>query len=764
MFRTIRTRLLLGFLLCISIPGALGPIGYIYLKDRSALDASTNSLKKAQLELQRTYQFTRDFINFGQRDVEFFASGHSEHLVKRAESLRGSYESLAELRNSTDSAFEPIIDRIVANLGTYESNLTNLVQVLRQRGFQDFGVVGRMREAIHGLEEDVDSPDLMVHMLSLRRHEKDYIIRNQARYVDALRDRAVVFEQAIAMHRKFDKDERVSMTRRLQNYVATFEELVSVDETIGIRGGVGQFSELNDIEQSLVADFDELQTLFNDYALQKTSSLANFLLVSFAAVGVLSLLISLVLSRRLTSPLHTLSRKMQEYVESEFKDDADLEGLTHVGDEVGQIARDFGELQRAIKEHVSSIHKAEQKSRLLSSIIERSSKSLAFTDAEFCIHYANSAFTDHLKKLECRGSNIDLRSLFAAQGQTADDYEEMESTVKSGKQWSAELVLREEDDSRTEAIMVISPVHLADDALTNLLISYEDVSERNVMERMLHDARRLESVGQLAAGVAHEINTPIQFVGDNTRFLRDSCADIGTFLRELIELAGSDKPPIDSGVIAESLEELDAEYLIEETATAIDQSLEGISRVAKIVQAMKQFSHPSNDRSEVNVNQAIESTVTVASNEWKYVAEMDLDLAADMPYVYCDAGQFNQVLLNMIVNASHALADAGKGNAGGLGLISISSAHNDDWAEIRISDNGCGMPADVKARVFDPFFTTKDVGKGTGQGLSIAHDVVVNKHKGTITVESEPGEGTTFVIRLPLRAEADGCELAARTG
>ena len=357
MLRTIRTRLLLGFLLCISIPAALAPVVFNYQKDRDALDATSSALLNAQLELQRTYQLSRDFINYGQRDLEFFAGGQSEYLAPRAEMLTASRARLDELRGVADATFEPIIERILAALASYETNFVELTGRLHERGFQDYGVVGRMRNAIHSLEEKVVADDLIVHMLSLRRHEKDYIIRNQPQYVDLLLARAAVLEESIAAHSELSADEQAGLTSHLNDYVAAFEELVEIDRAIGIRNGAELFAELNAIEQSLVADFDELQSAVNDYATSKSTLLTNFLQIAFIVVAVLSLLLALFLARRMTDPLHALSGKMQDYVESEFTKDAELGQLTRVGDEVGQIARDFGHMQKAIKEYVSSIRK-----------------------------------------------------------------------------------------------------------------------------------------------------------------------------------------------------------------------------------------------------------------------------------------------------------------------------------------------------------------------------------------------------------------------
>jgi signal transduction histidine kinase len=188
-----------------------------------------------------------------------------------------------------------------------------------------------------------------------------------------------------------------------------------------------------------------------------------------------------------------------------------------------------------------------------------------------------------------------------------------------------------------------------------------------------------------------------------------------------------------------------------EVPQAIQQSLQGIGRVTTIVRAMKEFSHPgSEEKSDTDLNRAIETTITVARNEWKYVAEVVTDFDPALPLVRCLPGEINQVILNLIVNAAHAIADVVENNGKSKGTITIRTRSQGDRVEIRVSDTGTGIPETIRAKIFDPFFTTKGVGKGTGQGLAIAHSVIVDKHGGTISCETEVGKGTTFVIRLPL--------------
>jgi two-component system, NtrC family, sensor kinase len=288
----------------------------------------------------------------------------------------------------------------------------------------------------------------------------------------------------------------------------------------------------------------------------------------------------------------------------------------------------------------------------------------------------------------------------------------------------------------------------------------EALAELNRTQARLLQTSKLESIGQLAAGIAHEINTPTQFVNDNLVFLQQAFVP----LLRLIRCAGQIVDRARAGEIpAPLLDEFDRvardcqiDYLRTEVPQAFEQSLEGLGRIGNIVGAMKDFSHPSKGLKEpIDLAAAIRTTVSVARNEWKYVAELVMQFDDDLPLVPCERDLINQVVLNMVVNAAHAIDD--RANAGGpdMGKISISARRAGEHVEIHIADTGCGIAPDDRARVFDPFFTTKKQGRGTGQGLSIAWAIVVDQHHGEIELESVLGEGTTFIIRLPLRGASD---------
>jgi len=288
------------------------------------------------------------------------------------------------------------------------------------------------------------------------------------------------------------------------------------------------------------------------------------------------------------------------------------------------------------------------------------------------------------------------------------------------------------------------------------ILTGADVTQRKTLEEHLRQAQKLEATGRLAAGIAHEINTPTQYVGDNTRFLKESWEGIAN----LLHLSQSIRQQAETGVVAKELLEKfdsvaadsDLPYLLQEVPKAIEQSLDGVQRVAKIVKAMKDFSHPgSQEKRAIDINKAIESTIAVARHEWKYVAAMETDFQQDLPLVPCLIGEFNQVILNLIINAAHAIAAATAEGLREKGTITIRTYRRDEWAEIAVEDTGTGIPGDLRSRIFEPFFTTKPVGQGTGQGLALAHSVIVKRHQGQIWFETEVGCGTTFFMRLPLQ-------------
>ncbi len=290
-----------------------------------------------------------------------------------------------------------------------------------------------------------------------------------------------------------------------------------------------------------------------------------------------------------------------------------------------------------------------------------------------------------------------------------------------------------------------------------------DVTRQKKLESDLQQAQKLESVGRLAAGVAHEINTPVQFVNDSVQFVRDSMTDLMGIVQKqqavVAEVLAANPSAHVARAASDAVATADLPYLSEEIPRALERAVHGLDRVAVIVRSMKVFAHPGGELAEVDLNTAIASTLTVARHEYRYVADVETSFG-DVPRIVGYAGELNQVILNVLINAAHAIGDRVNGSSE-RGLITVSTARDGDAVLVSISDTGGGIPDHVRERVFDPFFTTKQVGRGTGQGLAIARAVIVEKHHGTLTFESKVGVGTTFHIRIPIDSRVSQTEHAA---
>ncbi|MBV1959215.1 MAG: PAS domain S-box protein [Pseudomonadales bacterium] len=291
---------------------------------------------------------------------------------------------------------------------------------------------------------------------------------------------------------------------------------------------------------------------------------------------------------------------------------------------------------------------------------------------------------------------------------------------------------------------------------TKIVLIVRDTTARIALEEQLNQAQKLESIGQLSAGIAHEINTPIQYVNDNMRTISEYLADIRTMTEgyQRLMLALEEQNLLSEQVKAlRNLEsQVDLEFILEDAPNAMEQSLQGIQRVSEIVKAMKIFSHAGGGQvSMLDINASLKSTLVVARNEYKYIAAIETDFA-ELPPVECHASELNQVFLNLIVNAAHAIEEKNEG----MGLIHISTLVPEaGCVEILITDNGCGIPEAIQHKIFDPFFTTKEVGKGTGQGLNLAFQVVESLHNGRILLDSTVGEGSRFRLKIPEKIQRD---------
>lgn len=378
------------------------------------------------------------------------------------------------------------------------------------------------------------------------------------------------------------------------------------------------------------------------------------------------------------------------------------------------------------------------------------------TDVDDCIVLTNKAVTDITgwKKEELIGiSIIDFFEMLHADFSSLAGKSKI-STIfgmnEVGNEQSSEAMEIETKQGSKKIIFSTSaPVKTVTNDLKGFIYILKDITEQVKMETQLHVSQKMEAVGQLAAGIAHEINTPMQYILDNTLFVKDSFKQVSDYIK-IIE---SDKVLIENNnLISSKRSEIDLDYILSEVPEAIKQTEVGIQRVSKIVLAMKDFSHHGqNEKIMADINRGIEVTATISKNEWKYYADLELKLAENLPQVYCNIDEINQVVLNMIVNAAHAIQEKQiKNNINEKGKIVISTYATMKEVIIEITDTGNGIPPHIKEKIFDPFFTTKEVGKGSGQGLAIAHNIIIKNHQGSIFVDSVPGVGTTFNIQLPI--------------
>jgi two-component system NtrC family sensor kinase len=375
--------------------------------------------------------------------------------------------------------------------------------------------------------------------------------------------------------------------------------------------------------------------------------------------------------------------------------------------------------------------KADDERKKLTIAIDYSPDAIVITDSFGIIEFVNPSFekiTGYSKK-EVIGKTP---SVLNSGRQDEKFYKNLWETIKTGNTWKGTFINKKKDGELYEEEAAISPVLNEQGLIANFVAVKRDISERIQMENQLRHAQKMESVGTLAAGIAHEINTPLQYLTDNTMFIKDSFLQFIPIIDKIVKfnIAGS----------------FDLENIKELIPTSIEESISGLKVVREIVAAMKNFSHPGKaDKQYADINKAINSTVTITRNVWKYTSEVKTNLDEKLPKVKCHLGDINQVILNMITNASDAI-----GEEGAKGVIEISTSVEGDFVLIKISDTGGGIPEELKEKIFQPFFTTKDVGKGTGQGLAISYDIIINKHHGSIDIDTKKGIGTTFIIKLPI--------------
>ncbi|HEY0748974.1 MAG TPA: ATP-binding protein [Steroidobacteraceae bacterium] len=397
-----------------------------------------------------------------------------------------------------------------------------------------------------------------------------------------------------------------------------------------------------------------------------------------------------------------------------------------------------------------------------------------FSSQEPLVVYCNKVVAEQheLRREDVIGKPIGILTRSVARINTMT--QEVSAALRAGHSYSIEDEVTRQDGSTFWIGLSIRPLFDAAGHMTHAVAVGADITvkreerlkkqelqdkllaqmkERERMALELQLAQKLESVGQLAAGIAHEINTPIQYVGDSLHFLRSAYEDLNQLLTVLRESVDALLSMHNNTAVRTKLDELnerlDIDFIRAEIPKAFSRTFDGVERVTNIVRAMKEFAHPdANEQSTADLNHAIETTLLVAANVYKYAATVSTQFG-ELPPVTCNVGELNQVFLNLIVNAAHAIQDSGKDV--GSGEITISTALAGDEVEIRIRDNGCGVPQENLSRIYDPFFTTKEVGRGTGQGLAITHSIIVDKHGGAIGVSSGVGKGTEFTLRLPVK-------------
>jgi len=591
------------------------------------------------------------------------------------------------------------------------------------------------------------------------------LVTEKAAYSASLQSFATS-EQVAAYQRALQRSSSRQAAEMLKQALDTTEDALSVDAETWSLAQAEAVRNLALVQREYARNVREIAR----NKLAKSRRAVAYAEALVLGVIVTSLALAAVIGRGITRSVLALVRVAGTVRK---RQDFSLRAPVTTSDEVGTLAEAFNEmlsviqerdrdlrlhrenLEHTVRERTQELSRRNEDMRLVLDTVEQG---LATLDEQGCIAAQRSRAFDSF--FGPPTPNVPFfRHIAGEDAELAGALEQDWARVKSGSALSDEgaraLVKRLRQGGRHFAI-AYKPIHRAD-TVQGALLTINDVtsevaeaSAREQLEKELQLAQKLEGVGQLAAGVAHEINTPMQYVGDNLVFLSKAFEKLIEHLGvtdSALSDAESSAPSVARAAIDASKVRLKLGYILENTPKALLDSSEGIAHVSAIVRAMKSFAHMDGDeKTGGDVNQALRDTLVVAQNEYRSVAEVETDLG-ELPTVMCFPGRLNQVFLNLIVNAAHAVADA-KPAAGGK--ISVRSHVEDGVVAVTIADNGGGIPKHIRDKVFDPFFTTKPVGKGTGQGLSIARSIIVDAHGGTLSFESEPGRGTAFTIRLPV--------------
>lgn len=496
--------------------------------------------------------------------------------------------------------------------------------------------------------------------------------------------------------------------------------------------------------------------------------------------------LSLAYARRISRPIQSLA----EFAERVRQGDLTARARVSTGDEIESLADSFNQmicdlhqshaeletthakllqntralsqsnalLTKEVQQHQETLKHLKKSEEKYRSILEQINDGYFEIDNQRTLQFFNRALC-HM--LACDSASLEGADLHEYVDEDFRDefFQQLSQIRVTGKGITGfESQLTRKDMTRIGADISLSLMRDASGSPVGFRGLARDITNRKRLERRLAQGQKLESIGQLAAGIAHELNTPTQYVSDNTRFLSDSFEDLMRVMN--IRAAALDTLRRDCQY-AEQLEEMlseeqqvDIEFLRNEIPAAIGESIEGLSRIAEIIRAIKDFAHPgSKEKATADLNAAIKTMITVTRNEWKHVADMETDLDPNLPLVCCVEGEIKQALLNLLINAAHAHATQIEAGTTEKGRIRVRTRYAPPWVEIRVRDRGGGIPEEILPRIFDPFFTTKEVGRGTGQGLAITHTIVVQNHGGTITCETEMGVGSEFTVRLPLNAQ-----------
>lgn len=451
-----------------------------------------------------------------------------------------------------------------------------------------------------------------------------------------------------------------------------------------------------------------------------------------------------LIERRHTAELIAIRKQLEHYQEH-------LENL--VEDRTAALQESNDQLISEISQRT----KMQKRQNRLVTAIESAIEPIIITSPAGKIIYINPSFTvlTGYSRQETIGKNP---RLLKSGYQDDQFYHNLWQTITAGKAWSGRFVNKKKDGTIFQDETTISPVKDKEGRVLNFVAVKRDITKEVELEARLRQAQRMEVVGTLAAGVAHEMNSPIQYILSNTNFFREALTDLlkmqTTYENLATAVATTATFSEEVAIITQTAAEIDLDYLKQEMSKALEDALDGINRISTIVAAMKDFSQPgSTFKQPEDLNALITTTVTVSRNTWHEVAEMELLLDAALPAVPLLAGKIKQTLLDMILNSAFALTQKYGDHPLKKGKISITTRRTGNQAELRLADTGAGIPANVMGKIFDPFFTTKPVGQGRGQGLSVAHGVIVDHHGGSIQVTSTIREGTEFIICLPLTAD-----------